>query len=202
MPVAKLPPGVSLYSASVEQHLQAAFELINEAYLIECGDSGIGFKQPHARRYDSVDQALPYVTKEEGQHEMFVAMEDSTGRMLGCIYVNFLYEDVPNDPVIKADDGTTHAESSTSEKRLKRLYFGPLASRQRGIGSALVQYVEDYAKEEGCISIDINVINVRSDVIPWYERRGYVLVTTKPYPRPESCTRPVHFLYMRKPVVL
>ena len=181
MPSVTFPSNVTLYPADVEKHLQAAYELINEAYMVECGSTGVAFKLDSARRYDTVDQARPYVQKVENEHEMYVVMDDTTGVMVGCIYVAYLYE---------AQEGQSAL--------IKRLYFGPLASRQRGIGKLLVQYAEELAREQGCVSVDINVINVRSDVIPWYQRLGYQVVDTKPYPRPESCTREVHFLYMRK----
>ncbi len=106
------------------------------------------------------------------------------------IYILFIYEDVD----VPADD------HSMTKKAIKRLYFGPLASRRRGIGKLLVQYAEAYAKEQGCCSVDIKVINVRHDVLPWYQRQQYVIYNELPYPKPETCTRDVHFLCLRKTI--
>ena len=52
-----------------------------------------------------------------------------------------------------------------------------------GIGKKLLQYAEIFALEKGISKIEMTVISVRSELIAWYERHGYVRTgETKPFP--------------------
>lgn len=157
---------------ATEEHTQALFELINDAYKVENGDSGVAFKKEGEFRFSDTDEVFGFIKSEN----MTVAIDEESGEVVGCIYT----------PTISYEDG------------LPRLYFGPFASKRRGVGKILLEEAERIAKIRGCVSIDINVINVRTDVLPWYLKNGYVVIGEKPYPKPDSCTRNVHFLMMRK----
>lgn len=45
--------------------------------------------------------------------------------------------------------------------------------QNRGLGRQLLSYAEEYAREKGSIRAFMTVIGVRSELIAWYERRGY-----------------------------
>ena len=63
------------------------------------------------------------------------------------------------------------------ELRNPKLYVGmfsvsPLL-QGKGIGRELLLAAEAYAKEVNCHTLTMTVINVRHELISWYERRGY-----------------------------
>jgi predicted N-acetyltransferase YhbS len=106
----------------------------------------------------------------------FLLAEES-GQMVGCIFVK------------RMDD---------------RAYFGLLSvdpSRQKsGIGRRLVAAAEEFARETGARFMDIRVINLRAELPPIYEKLGYRISGTEPYPaeRNHMLTQPVHFVRMSK----
>lgn len=52
-----------------------------------------------------------------------------------------------------------------------------------GIGHQLLETAERRAAESGCVAMDLDVIDVRTELIAWYRRRGYVPTgATKPFP--------------------
>jgi len=85
---------------------------------------------------------------------------------------------------------------------LNHLHFGPFAVRpglqRSGVGRALLNAMLAEAQRHNCACVDIEVVNHRTDILPWYEAQGYVRVGTGSFPVPERCTRPCHFIYMRK----
>lgn len=53
----------------------------------------------------------------------------------------------------------------------------------RGLGRALIAAVEDRARAAGCDAVEMTVIEVREELIAYYERRGYRRTgKTKPFP--------------------
>jgi len=66
-------------------------------------------------------------------------------------------------------------------------YLGLLTIRpdlqNRQMGRALLAAAEGFAKQHGACRIRMSVVNVRSTLIAWYERRGYLLTgETRPFP--------------------
>lgn len=59
-----------------------------------------------------------------------------------------------------------------------RIYLGMFSVTPKlqggGIGKILLHASEDYAKQVGCRSIYMSVISVRTELINWYIRHGYV----------------------------
>lgn len=73
------------------------------------------------------------------------------------------------------------------QKQADQLYLGMLTVSPElqggGIGKELLQASEDYAKENGFTAIVMSVISIRTELIAWYERRGYQRTgDTKPFP--------------------
>jgi len=92
------------------------------------------------------------------------------------------------------------------EKQERGLYLGMLSvsplQQAGGIGKKLMQAAEQYAKEQDCPCIFMNVISVRQELIAWYERLGYRKTgETKPLP-PDTRfgipTQPLEFAIMEK----
>jgi predicted N-acetyltransferase YhbS len=155
-------------------------DIINEAYEVETDDgvSPVGFKR--TKRVMVEDEAE--IAAQIGRGEMLKAVVD-IDRILGVIAFN----------------------EFTDEAGVRRMYFGPLAVdpavAKRGVGRALIGEVERRAAAAGCASVDISVVDVRSDILPWYEGKlGYVRCGTGPFPAPARTTKDVHFIYLRKEI--
>jgi GNAT superfamily N-acetyltransferase len=105
----------------------------------------------------------------------FLVLEDPPGVPAGCVYVK-----------IEGDRG----------------YFGMLSidpvKQGRGLGRALIGEVEARCRAEGCRHMDIEVVNLREELPPFYRRLGYVETGTAPFPDTERSTQPCHFIVMSK----
>jgi GNAT superfamily N-acetyltransferase len=83
-----------------------------------------------------------------------------------------------------------------------RGYFGTLAvaarDRGTGLGSRLVWAAEQWCRDAGCTELEIEVVNLREELPPYYRRLGYLEQGTRPFPDPERISRPCHFIVMTK----
>jgi len=107
----------------------------------------------------------------------FLLME-SDGALVGCVYV---------------------------EVRKERGYFGLLsvdpAQQRAGIGRRLVAAAEDHCRSAGCTVMDLQTVNLRTELPPLYRRLGYVEIGTAPFEAPDRVKRPCHFVLMSKTLV-
>ena len=75
-----------------------------------------------------------------------------------------------------------------------------------GLGRTLMAAVEERARAAGCAAVEMTVIQLREELIAYYERRGYARTgRTKPFPyrdaRFGTPKRPdLHFIVVEKPV--
>lgn len=74
------------------------------------------------------------------------------------------------------------------KKTEAQLYLGMLTVwpelQGSGIGKKLLEASEAYAREQGCTKIVMTVISVRSELIAWYERKGFRTTGEKsPFPK-------------------
>lgn len=88
------------------------------------------------------------------------------------------------------------------ELRSDRSYLGLLSvdpsQQQSGLGSLLVNAGEKHCREGGSLFMDIYLVNLRTELFPFYQKRGYAETGTLPFP-PEVPTRlPCHFITMAK----
>jgi N-acetylglutamate synthase-like GNAT family acetyltransferase len=106
----------------------------------------------------------------------FLILEQA-GAPLGCVYV---------------------------ELRGQRGYFGLLSvepGRQgAGIGRRLVAAVEAECRAAGCTALDIQVVNLRTELPPIYRKLGFTEAGTAPFPASIPTTQPCHFVLMTKPL--
>ena len=106
----------------------------------------------------------------------FLLLEDA-GTLAGCVYV---------------------------EDRGARGYFGMLSidprHQRQGLGAALVGAAERWCAQRGCPVVEIEVVNLRTELPPFYRKLGYVEQETRPFPDPERCKLPCHFIVMSKQV--
>jgi GNAT superfamily N-acetyltransferase len=107
----------------------------------------------------------------------FLVAEDGD-ELLGCVYLEF---------------------------RGERAYFGLLAvdpERQRkGLGRRLIHEVEESAQEAGCRFMDIQIVNLRREMPPFYRGLGYVETGTAPFPAEVVTKEKCYFIVMSKPLV-
>ena len=90
------------------------------------------------------------------------------------------------------------------ELRGERSYLGLLSvdpsQQQTGLGSRLMEAGEKHCRDSGSRFMDILIVNLRLELTPFYQRRGYVETGTQPFP-PEVATKlPCHFIMMAKPL--
>jgi ribosomal protein S18 acetylase RimI-like enzyme len=110
--------------------------------------------------------------EEESQEEV----GDKAGALAGCVYV---------------------------ERRGDRVYMGLLsvdpARQKRGLGRRLSAAAEEFARETGARFIDLTLVNLRSELPGIYEKLGYRVTGTAPFPADQMpITQPCHFICMTK----
>lgn len=110
-----------------------------------------------------------------GQKEKFLVFEKE-GKVLGSVHISW-------------------------ELDTKCGHFGMLSvstsARKQGIGATLVNGVEEYFLKffGGPCTITMPVIHSRKDLIPFYEKKGYVCIDTVPFVYPEII-KDGHFVEM------
>jgi ribosomal protein S18 acetylase RimI-like enzyme len=92
-------------------------------------------------------------------------------------------------------------------KKEDALYLGMLTVSPElqggGIGKKLLKAAEIFAYENELKKIEMTVISIRSELIAWYERHGYVRTgQSKPFPMNDQTfglpTQPLSFIVMEK----
>lgn len=105
----------------------------------------------------------------------FLVVEED-GQLAGCVYV---------------------------ERRGDHAYLGLLSvdpGRQKsGLGRRLTAAAEEFARETGAHFMDITVVNLRTELPGIYEKLGYRVTGTAPFPMDQMpVTQPCHFICMTK----
>jgi ribosomal protein S18 acetylase RimI-like enzyme len=105
---------------------------------------------------------------------MFLVGESSVGSLVTCVYM---------------------------EQRGDRGSFSLLAvdaaSQRSGLGRRMISAIESHFRSVGCHALDIRVINLRAELVPFYRRLGFAERGVEPFADP-SLRRPAHFILMSK----
>jgi ribosomal protein S18 acetylase RimI-like enzyme len=105
----------------------------------------------------------------------FLLLEDDDGSVAGCVYV---------------------------EVRGTRGYVGMLsidpARQRRGLGRRLIAAAEDLCRSAGCRDMELEVVNLRTELPPFYRHLGYAEHGTRPFPDVRRLKQPCHFIVMTK----
>jgi GNAT superfamily N-acetyltransferase len=109
-------------------------------------------------------------------------LAEQDGVIVGCVYL---------EPGVER--ACTGAE---------RAYIGLLSVEPSlqgsGLGKRLMTAAEEYCRSAGCAFVDLRVVNLRTELPPFYRKLGYGQTGTEPFP-PEAHTEiPCHFLIMSK----
>lgn len=80
-------------------------------------------------------------------------------------------------------------------------YFGLLAvsteRQHHGLGRKLVSSAETFFKARGCTEVEIDVVNHRQELFPFYGGLGYRVIGERPF-EDERLNQPSHYVIMRK----
>ena len=107
------------------------------------------------------EAALLEQLRDKPEAHFLIAEDETTHDLRGCVWL----EPMPED----------------------RWYLGSLtidpALQKSGLGRELLTAAEAWAFDRGCRVIEMTVVNQRTTLIAWYERRGYQLTgETHPFP--------------------
>lgn len=81
-------------------------------------------------------------------------------------------------------------------------YFGLLSvdpvEQRRGHARRLIAAVEDHCARHGCDTLDIDVVDLRTELPPFYAALGFVATDTAPFKDVHKLKRPAAMIVMRK----
>lgn len=104
----------------------------------------------------------------------FLLLEDGGG-LVGCVY---------------------------AELRGERGYIGLLSvepDRQKsGLSRVLMDAAEQYFREKNCRMAELRIVNLRTELPPYYRHLGYRAAGTEPFPKEIPAILPCHFIVMVK----
>ncbi len=105
--------------------------------------------------------------------------------------------------VVDGQQPGTLAGSVEVESRGDRGYFGLLAvdpARQgEGIARALLGAVEDYFRSRGCHTLELTVVDLRTELMPFYAAFGFAPTGRTPeFERDVKLRRPAHLIEFAK----
>jgi GNAT superfamily N-acetyltransferase len=90
------------------------------------------------------------------------------------------------------------------ELRGERGFFGPLAVapdlQGSGLGRRLIAVAEAVCAARGCRLMELQVVNLRAELPPFYRSLGYRECGTSPFPADAPAKLPCHFIHMAKPL--
>ena len=95
--------------------------------------------------------------------------------------------------------GCVYAEPRGESGYLGLLSVDP-ARQAQGVGRFLVAAAEDHCRRAGCRRMDMLIVNLRTELPPFYRRLGYAESGTAPFPDNGRATQRCHFIRMSKPL--
>ena len=175
-------------AADAATDADAVFALVNAAYRIERDEaSGVAFKRTD--RYSAVAQVQTDMDAAARDQRFAVVLDaERDNAIVGAVRVLRPHE---------SDDG------------VRCCNFGPFAvapaAQQRGIGAFLLRWIEARARQLRAAALEIDVVNHRTDVIAYYQKRGFKLRAgiERPCDAAHNCdesvlTKPSHFVLLWK----
>lgn len=139
--------------------------------LLDVINAAYGDAEGHFVRGPRIDEAELSRRMASG---LFLVSDSADGSLAACVY-------------LRIDGGRAYLGLLAVDPRLQK----------RGIGGTLLDEAEAYCASRGCVAIDIDVVNLRTELLPRYEARGFRRTGSIPFDDPRL-TRPAHFVTMTK----
>lgn len=83
-------------------------------------------------------------------------------------------------------------------------YFGMLSVdptlQGSGMGRALREHAEEFCRQRGCSEMTLTTGDFRTELLPYYSRAGYKVVSTEPGPAEWSMRKDFRIVHMTKPL--
>ena len=180
--------GTSLGHATVSETEQL-IKIINDAYAVENGSTGIAFKKAGVSRLQSED-AIKGFQRDVVEGRVLVLRKQS---------------DIDNGDVREGVD-IVGCIVYTHKSEENCVFFGPFAVKPEykghGYGTLLLEELERMTKEDiGAKQLKLYVVNHREDLIKLYSTKfKFVECGTAQYEDEGVLTRKCHFVTMEKPV--
>jgi len=105
----------------------------------------------------------------------------------------FLVAETRGDRVLA---GCVYVELKDGDRSYLGLLSVDPSQQQGGLGSLLMTEAEKHCRERGCRFMDIWIVNLRTELTPFYHRRGYLETGTLPFPPEVQTKEPCHFITM------
>lgn len=115
-----------------------------------------------------------------------------------------LHEYYEKGRFLVAEENGTLAACVYVELHHDHSYLGLLSVepslQKSGLGRRLNAAAEEFAREMGSHRMELTVVNLRTELPPFYEKLGYTIVGTEPIRKEMEAriTRPCHFIRMAK----
>jgi ribosomal protein S18 acetylase RimI-like enzyme len=123
------------------------------------------------------------------------------GRSTGTFLV---VDDTSANDDASANAGRRLAGAVYVETREDRGYFAMLSvdptHQGRGLGRALVGGAETHCRDAGCRVVDIDVVDLRTELPAFYSALGFSVTGQTAFPDPTRTKMPVHLIRMEKPL--
>ena len=114
----------------------------------------------------------------EAPNASFLVVDGAAGELAGAVYVD-----------VKGSRG-----------HFALLSVDPFLQR-KGLGRSLIVAAEEHCRSAGCRSLDLEVVNLRSELPAYYAALGFEAVGTAPFPDPSKLSRDAHLVLMTKRLV-
>ncbi len=88
--------------------------------------------------------------------------------------------------------------STSRPSRLHRPAYRQFSQTGPRHWQAAHEVCRGFLRDHGCSIAEIDVINLRPELVDWYRGQAYQVVGEAPYPRPEILIQPCHFIAMQK----
>jgi len=171
-------PNISIATTA---DIPAIRDLLNSAYRGESSKQGWTTEAHLIEGNTRTDEAtLGQVMEQEGS--VFLKCTNEDGQIIGCVNL---------------------------QRYGYKIYLGMFSVspqlQGRGIGKQLLKASEEYALHLKCTSIYMSVVSVRSELIDWYKRHGYIETgETKPFNEDEVTGKhlqPLEFSILEKALI-
>jgi GNAT superfamily N-acetyltransferase len=104
--------------------------------------------------------------------------------------------------VVDADNPDSLAAAVFVDVHDKRGHFAVLsvdpAFQGKGLARTLIDAVEDHCRRAGCHSLDLEVVNLRAELPPFYAKFGFKPSGTSPFTDTDKLKQPAHLDLMTK----